>query len=161
MADFNGKFWDVLSKHSKTDKRGYEMLNEWIVTGIIFVQPDFCICGHPIIENCEIRNRDTGDSLIVGNCCVKRWWNIDQKNKFTQLDKIKNDAYACVNKDFALEVRFEYTGDIINNWELGFLLDMFRKRKRSFKQREIIKRINLKILKYFNNMKRIQEAEEL
>lgn len=32
-----------------------------------------CICGHPIIEHCLIRNIYNGTSLIVGNCCVKNF----------------------------------------------------------------------------------------
>lgn len=32
-----------------------------------------CICGHLIIEHCVIRNIHNGISLIVGNCCVKKF----------------------------------------------------------------------------------------
>ena len=34
---------------------------------------DYCVCGHQIVENCYIRSTVSGQTLIVGNCCVKRY----------------------------------------------------------------------------------------
>jgi hypothetical protein len=34
---------------------------------------DHCVCGHYIEENCYIYNPDSGEILIIGNCCIKKF----------------------------------------------------------------------------------------
>lgn len=31
-----------------------------------------CICTHSIEENCYIRNKETDEFVVVGNCCIKK-----------------------------------------------------------------------------------------
>ena len=38
---------------------------------------DYCVCGHCIDENCYIRSPTSGRTLIVGNCCIKRYVSVD------------------------------------------------------------------------------------
>ena len=33
---------------------------------------DKCLCGHPIVEQCWIRNNISNNILVVGNCCVNK-----------------------------------------------------------------------------------------
>ena len=37
---------------------------------------DYCVCGHRIAENCYIRSTTSGQTLIVGNCCIKRYVSV-------------------------------------------------------------------------------------
>ena len=37
-----------------------------------------CACGHVITKNCHIRNLNTNEIKVVGNCCIKKW-NIEKK----------------------------------------------------------------------------------
>ena len=37
------------------------------------VKSDYCICGHPINENCYLTNRKTKNVIHVGNCCIKKF----------------------------------------------------------------------------------------
>ena len=46
-----------------------------------------CICTHDIIENCYIQNIITGEILIVGNCCIKKYLKIDTSKKCQKCDK--------------------------------------------------------------------------
>lgn len=32
-----------------------------------------CVCGHAIVENCYMRNPQTGTTIIMGNCCIMRY----------------------------------------------------------------------------------------
>jgi len=34
---------------------------------------DHCACGHAIIHNCFIRHKPTGNFVVLGNCCIKRF----------------------------------------------------------------------------------------
>ena len=33
----------------------------------------WCVCGHRIVENCYLRNPKTGDIIVLGSCCIKRY----------------------------------------------------------------------------------------
>ena len=33
----------------------------------------YCVCGHFIVENCYLRSTSSGQTLVVGNCCIKRY----------------------------------------------------------------------------------------
>lgn len=32
-----------------------------------------CVCGHKIKENCFLKHKPTGELIVVGNCCIKRY----------------------------------------------------------------------------------------
>jgi hypothetical protein len=51
-------------------------LNYWMIANRNIDLPDCvenCICGHFILENCYIENITTGEVLVLGNCCIKRF----------------------------------------------------------------------------------------
>ncbi len=53
-----------------------------------------CICGVPIVENCFIQNKITGQIEIVGNICIKNWSNKTyecNKKCFNYVNKISED----------------------------------------------------------------------
>jgi hypothetical protein len=55
---------------------GWEVAKkEWRLVDISEAdEPESCLCGHyPIIELCTIANATTGNSVDVGNVCVKRF----------------------------------------------------------------------------------------
>jgi hypothetical protein len=45
---------------------------EWRLISI-YDADSYCICGHRIIENCIIRNKNNDKELIVGNVCVNQF----------------------------------------------------------------------------------------
>lgn len=41
-----------------------------------FTEPaheDHCVCGHPIEENCFIRSESKDHTIVLGNCCIKKF----------------------------------------------------------------------------------------
>ena len=35
--------------------------------------PDYCLCGHPILEICVLRNKRNRNTAVVGNVCVRKF----------------------------------------------------------------------------------------
>lgn len=50
-----------------------DAIKEWVYQGDVRDRPGFCICTHPIVRNCIVRNKHTGEELIIGNCCIKKF----------------------------------------------------------------------------------------
>jgi len=48
---------------------------------LILGRKDHCICTHEIEENCYILNIISKKILVVGNCCIKRYLNIDTSKR--------------------------------------------------------------------------------
>lgn len=118
-------------------------LREWELDTIWWSDVlDSCLCGQPIKEICELRNRVNGNRAQVGNVCVNRFLGIGSERLFVSLRKVKVDAGESFNEamiDYAHERR------IITDWEYKFYHDIWRKRKLSMKQRDVKVRINEKI----------------
>lgn len=70
---------DLLKKvivDSSRNPRWHDAKREWeLIT--IHDEPNHCVCGHFIIENCVIRNRHNGNVLVVGNVCVNHFGEKD------------------------------------------------------------------------------------
>lgn len=49
-----------------------EAKKEWSLL-TIYDEPSHCVCKHRIVENCVIRNRLTGNTLVVGNVCINHF----------------------------------------------------------------------------------------
>ena len=118
---------------------------EWKLNKItISNKPQTCLCGHnPIINLCTLINTINNNTIVVGNCCVKKFFGLDP-------DKIKN-SYLSVKDDnlksFTSEIINKcYENHTINDWEYNFYLNIIRKRKLSVNQGIKKKDINLKIL---------------
>lgn len=48
-------------------------IEEWLYRGETYKENGFCICSHPIKENMIVRNRLNKVSLVVGNCCIRKF----------------------------------------------------------------------------------------
>jgi len=112
---------------------------EWKLIGIQYDKKgDFCICGHPIKEKCFMENVVNGKRVVVGNVCIHKFKGEDLTSVFRAL------ADGRVN---AALIGYAYEEDIISEWEYEFMLDVWRKRKRTYKQRRIFSRVKKKIYK--------------
>ena len=112
-------------------------------------EPATCLCDHfPIIEICVLRNRTNGNDTIVGNCCVKKFIGLPSDKIFQALKRIRRDTGKSLNAE---TIRHAYDSGWVNNWEMGFYLDIMRKRNLSSRELEIKIQINEKVMR---NMQR-------
>lgn len=117
---------------------------QWWLSNIYFLENSKCLCTHsPITECCELVNFVNHNRVVVGNCCVKKFWNLDNSSLFSAAKRIKQDNAKSANKEL-IEMAFD--NHWITNWEGDFYLDTLNKRKLSPKQKEVRQRINDKIL---------------
>lgn len=119
---------------------------EWVINNVYYAQaPNFetCICGkYPIVETIEMKNKITGNRIIVGNCCVNKFFDISACNKI---------FYAIRRSKFnEATVLYAYERKVINDWEAKFCLNVAKKRKLSHKQQIIYNELNQKVLRSFN-----------
>ncbi len=103
-----------------------------------------CLCGHyPIREICELRNTKNESQLIVGNCCVNKFLDINSDKMFTALKKVIRDIESSFNVEV---IDLAYERNLINGWDRDFYVNTWRKRQLSPKQRTQKVRINKQIL---------------
>lgn len=120
----------VLLKHSAA-KTWSNAKAEWRLNHIYFVdseEAETCACGHyPICEICVIENDVTDTVIEVGNCCINQI-----SPEFEQLRRI----FPALKKRRLNPAVINYaaTRTIINEWEAGFLADVWRKRLLTKKQ---------------------------
>jgi hypothetical protein len=120
----------------------HEAKHGWKLVSIFFTEvPGTCLCGHPILENCVLYNRENGRETIVGNVCVARFLGLPSGVLFAGLRTIIRNRKAALNWDV-----IEYAREKcwINDWERTFYLDTLRKRRLSPKQR--VKRVEINLL---------------
>lgn len=81
---FHEKFCEEIVKASEADQYP-EAIKEWKVEA--FRNEDYtrCICSHDIVENCHVSNVLNGCRLIIGNCCIKKFFPDDQVEEFLRL----------------------------------------------------------------------------
>lgn len=60
----------VSASHSR---EYHEALSEWVFDGESFENPSFCICKHDIVQNMVVHNDVNGNTLLIGNCCIKKF----------------------------------------------------------------------------------------
>lgn len=73
---YNRIFWEKLRDASKEGHSlsNQEVLDQWIWDkDKDYEEFTECICTHPILEVCVIKNVIDGSLLEIGNICVKRW----------------------------------------------------------------------------------------
>lgn len=115
-----------------------EAVKEWKLLRIEYSSiPQSCMCGHrPINELCFIINTKNDNRVLVGNCCVKKFFGMDVGKVFTAIAKGK------VNKQV---IDYCFDKKIINDWEARFMDDVWRKRslspKQHMKREQIVGRI--------------------
>ena len=115
---------------------------------------DSCLCGHtPIIELCKLRNKLNANTAIVGNCCVKRFLNIQTDLIFDAVKRIERDPTRSVNlRTLNQAIRESW----ITEWEYNFYKQIHREqfRKLSPKRAAIKIEVNHKILRRIRNNRR-------
>ncbi|PIN94787.1 hypothetical protein COU53_02090 [Candidatus Pacearchaeota archaeon CG10_big_fil_rev_8_21_14_0_10_30_48] len=133
-----------LSKSKNWD----EARKEWAVVEITEAQaddPGSCCCGkHPIKEMIQIFNQKTRNEVIVGNCCIKRFFDINDYDKVFKALKENRINSFMIEDCFKKEV--------INPWEYGFALNVWRKKKVSKKQFLNFEKIKHKILNFYKKI---------
>lgn len=119
--------------------------NEWEICNIQFGEgEDECLCGKKGIKQlCFIHNDQSGRTVIIGSCCVKKFLGIRSDKIFTSIKMIKKDLDRSLNEE---AIEFAREKHIINDWEENFYKNTWRKRKLSAKQKAKRRQINQKIL---------------
>lgn len=82
--------------------------SEWEVIDI-YLKPSYttCLCGkYPISEVCELQNKNNLKKVIVGNGCVKYFFDINHGYIYKGIKKIKEDIDGVVSKKI-LEYAFK------------------------------------------------------
>jgi hypothetical protein len=129
-----GKTWD-------------EAKLEWRLENINKVnEPSTCLCGHyPITELCTIRNKKTGNSAIVGNCCVKKFIGLPSDKIFQAVARVQKDWWRSLNAE---TIEHAFTKGWVTDWERRFYFDTMRKRVGSMSAKQSKKRheINVSIV---------------
>lgn len=122
--------------------------NEWELSEIYFSdEPDTCLCGHAIIELCELKNKKNKKIAIVGNCCVKKFIGLPSDKIFQAVKKIRKDNTKSLNSE---AIDLAYSKNWITDWEYKFSIDTFRKRILTPNQERIRQEINEKVLLKIN-----------
>ena len=115
---------------------------------------DSCLCGHtPIIELCKLRNKLNDNNAIVGNCCVKRFLNIQTDLIFDAVKRIERDHTRSVNlRTLNQAVREAW----ITKWEYDFYKQIHRKPFRKLSPNRAAKKmeVNRKILRLIRDSRR-------
>ncbi len=119
---------------------------EWSLIEIIEAEsPETCLCGHyPIIELCELKNNINGNTVIVGNICVKKFLGISSDKIYSTIKKLRKSIENTANIE---TIEFLYSKKEITDWEKEFYSRIARIRNLSDKQLKIKIEINNKILK--------------
>jgi len=127
--------------------------SEWELSEIYFSdEPETCLCGHyPIIELCEIRNKENREIAIVGNCCVSKFMGLPSEKIFQAVKRVRKDSEKSLNRE---TIELACSKDWINDWEYEFYIDTLRKRRLTEKQTLKRKQINEKILANINKDKK-------
>lgn len=144
------KFFKKVMELSES-KKWNEAKKEWEQIEITEVdnEEDYgeCICGkNPIKEMIQMFNKLNHNEIIVGNCCINRFFGIKGFNKiFGAIKKGK------INKAIIEDV---YSKKRINYWEYNFLIDVWRKKKLSEKQSKKLENLKIRILNLYKSLKK-------
>lgn len=119
-----------------------EAKKEWRYLGSSYNKEDFsyCLCGHPIKEECHMQNTITKARTIIGNCCVKLF-NEEASEVHKTVSKTKINQAVI---DYALKQ------NVLNGKEYDFMTNVWRKRKRSYKQQQWYNSLKRKVLREFS-----------
>lgn len=102
-----------------------------------------CLCGHNIVEVCQIQNKHNYHILEVGNECVKQF-NLDFDNLGKNLLAIENSLTKNTPVNLA---KFALQKGIISQADYNFCINTAKKRNLSDKQKQWKIDINSKIVK--------------
>jgi len=120
------------------------VLQEWALDHITEVPNETCTCGHhPIRDNCFLYNRLSDNYIMVGNVCVKKFFDFRPDLIFNCLRRIARDLGKGMNDE---TITYLETRRILNGWEVGFCWNTQKRTTLSFKQVAVRRAINTKVL---------------
>jgi len=128
-SDFKRLEWEIVLRSEGNDFESAR--HEWRFVELFVVEGE-CVCGKAIMDNCVIEHVKTGERLIVGNVCVKRFLSIDYAPVFRGVKQAEAADYPVLNQA-ALEYLY-YDKKALSKWEYFFCLSVKDKRKFSAKQ---------------------------
>jgi hypothetical protein len=98
---------------------------EWVFSSSELEQePTNCLCGHVIKERCYITNKENGNELIVGNCCIRLFdESLEKIAKAIRKRKPNKELIELAKKD-----------GVIREKDAKFLESIIMKRKLTSKQ---------------------------
>lgn len=139
---------------------------EWIFHHAYYsVEPKICLCGHsPIVNICEIKNKVNNTITEVGNCCIKKFFGIEEGDIFFKaLHRLTKNDCASVGIEV---INRMYDKRLITLWEYIFYRDTVKKRDTSMsvKQSEMRWKINEKFLDWIIPIveeEKLLESDEL
>ena len=136
----NNKVAGILIENSISEDLNSALL-EWEYQ-FSFVKPSHCVCGQKIKENCVIENLHNLNKLIVGNVCVKKFFERDYSFIFKGITSIKKNKIP--NKTF---INYCYDKGYLYENQKDFLLKIHRKRNISILQEQFKNKILYKLSK--------------
>jgi len=118
---------------------------EWSLADVYFAdEPGRCLCGHaPIVECCVLVNEANGNTVVVGNVCVKRFLGLSLGDVFAGLRRVARDPGRALTP---AAVEHAHRRGWINAWERDFYLDTLRSKRLSARQRAKRREINELVL---------------
>jgi hypothetical protein len=141
------KLFDEVLK--KSDNKEWDKAKkEWEIITITTIDDIYnygaCTCGKTNIKNIiQLLNKINNNELIVGNCCINRFFEIKTANKVFNAIK-KNRINNFMIED-------SYKKNVLNNWEYNFIKDIYKKKKLSDKQKLHYSKIKDKIILLYKN----------
>lgn len=107
-------------------------------------EPETCLCGHyPINELCVVLNTRNDKRAIVGNCCIKQFFNWTLANIIPSMKRISKDEDRSASLDairYALEKRW------FDEQDFKFYKDIRLKRSLSERQLKWKRSLNRRLL---------------
>jgi hypothetical protein len=130
-------------------------VKEWEPDGVDVLEAEdmeTCLCGHfPIKELCYIRNKENGNTAIVGNHCIKKFSAHDPAHAvFGDVPKIIASAKRILQNPSGSAspemVAFARKKGLFSARDALFYNDIWRKRNLSFAQLKYKQRLNRALL---------------
>ena len=122
---------------------------EWKQRNIVHLQDGEesgeCLCGkYPIRELVYLYNKLNQNEIIVGNCCINRFFDIKDFNKvFRAISENRVNSFMIMDT---------FKKSKISEWEAKFMLQLWRKRNLSYKQHDLFEKIKIKILSNYTTI---------
>jgi hypothetical protein len=111
-----------------------------------------CLCGHKHLkELCYLRNKINKTEALVGNCCVKKFMKLDSDDLFKAIKR---------NKTNPITIEHAYKHLVISETERKFCLENIRKRKLSASKKEILNKIQYRVLAWLKTQKNVKPSDQ-
>lgn len=153
------KLMEEVITNSKSDT-WEEAKKEWRCIGVSEGEGNECLCGHFIINEYHIQNKQSKKTLIVGSSCVKKFKEKEMtdyvklqekkkqkaKKRLKQYDDLK---YRQSKNKIPLSIKLDYINKrlhLLNQTEYDFYMQIYYKDTLTFKQIKFKESINRKLL---------------